>query len=122
MPKIKLRFAPYMRGEPEWREVEAKVIGDLAVHRSGFLSSDDGEISFGKSWQVSHIPTGDTVAIALPDRFWDRGGVRANQRDLLAWAAAFQQAAPEFFAAARIGDQIAMLEHVAEARRFGKAL
>lgn len=103
MAKVSLRFSPYMRGAPEWREVDATVCGALAVHRWAMLR-DDGELSFCREWRVSHIATGDSVMLALPNRFRDRGAVTARKRDLIEWANAFQLAAPEFFAAVAAGE------------------
>lgn len=106
MTKVSLRFAPYAGTRCEWREVDAKVVGDLAVHRPGYIrpEREGGELSIlKKCWTVSHIPTGDIVESAMPARFKDRGAIIANQRDLAAWAEAWQAACPEFFRIAANG-------------------
>lgn len=109
MPKVRLRFSPYMRGEDEWHEVEATVRGDLAVHRWGMLRGP-GELSLGKQWTVSHIPTGNSVNKALPRRF----DGKVLKRDLIAWAEAFQEECKDFFEAIRNDD-------TETARRLGPA-
>ncbi len=119
--QVRLRFLPYMRGEAKWHEIDAYVTGDLAVHKTAQLQ-DNGELAFLDRWTVSHVPTGDGVMTAAPRRFYDRGAVASTMRALSAWAAAFQIAAPEFFAAAREGDKALMSEHVSEAMRLGRAL
>lgn len=103
MPKVRLKFSPYMRGDSEWHDVEATVRGDLAVHRWGMLHGP-GDLRMSKSWTVSHIPTGSSVLRAAPPRFFDRGACIARKRDLIAWAEAFQEKCPDFFKAAREGD------------------
>jgi hypothetical protein len=96
--KIKLRFVPHMPGGPEWCEVDAKVIGDLAVYRPIFMSPE-GDLSLGKGWRVSHIPSGMLIDSAAPSRL--KYGSNASQKDLIAWASAWQKACPEFFEAIR---------------------
>jgi hypothetical protein len=99
MPKVRLLFHPYMRGEPEWHEVDATVRGDLAIHKWGMLHGP-GDLRFSKSFTVSHIPTGTSVSKALPRRF----DSRALKRDLVAWAEAFQERCSRFFDACRVND------------------
>ena len=125
MATVKLRFAPYIGTGSQWLEIEATVRGDLAVHRPAYLrpEREGGGLSFQHNrWQVSHIPSGDSVMTATPARYWDRGAFTGNKRDLMAWAEAFQQAAPDFFAAARAGDVEAMRALVSDAQRIGQAL
>lgn len=125
MATVKLRFTPYVGTQSQWLEIDATVRGDLAIHRPAYLrpEREGGGLSFvANRWQVSHIPSGDSVMIATPDRYWSRDGFTGNKRDLVAWAEAFQLAAPAFFAAARIGDQDAMRALVHEARQIGKGL
>lgn len=110
MTLVKLRFSPYAGTRAEWREIEATVRGDLAVHRSAYIlpEREGGGLSIGKTWTVSHIPSGDTIESVFPVRFRNRGGCVARKRDLVAWAEAFQAACPAFFDAARSGDKEAM--------------
>ena len=67
--------------------VPATIVGDLAIYR------------LGARWNVHHVPTRAHAHKALPARFINpQGLVWASKRDLVAWAAAWQAAAPEFFA------------------------
>ena len=124
---VKLRFRPYASNEaPQWHEVKAWIVGDLAIHRPAFLcpEREGGGLSIFKDrWTVSHIPTGDSVESGLPARFWERTGkCTAKQRELAAWARAFQDACPDFFAAAATGDTDKMRALVTEARRIARGL
>lgn len=120
---IKLRFAPYARAtEPEWREIDGYVVGDLAVHRPHYLQPD-GEMShLDDRWTVSHLPTGDRVESAMPARFKHLGAIVTRQRELVAWCGAWQAAIPAFFTAAREGDRETQLSLAREALDKGRAL
>ena len=99
MTKITLTFAPYRTGPFLRAEVDAVVRGDLAVHRHAWVG-EDGELVCGKSWTVSHIPTGHKLESALPlDLRTD-----ARRADLVAWAEYVQEKCPTFFAEARKPD------------------
>ena len=124
MPKVTLRFAPYMRGDPEWREISAYVAGDLAIYRPAWISAE-GDLSVSKrSWTVSHIPTGDRVESALPDRLKDRGAIIATRDQLAQWAADWQAACPDFFAAAKVApiNPDVLAAHGRDALDKGRAL
>ena len=70
----------------------ATLVGALAVHRKG------GDPRSG--WTVSHVATEAHAEKAMPPRFFGRAGtVTASKRELIAWAIAWQEAAPEFFKA-----------------------
>jgi hypothetical protein len=57
-PKKKKIALMMKRGDAPWRMVDARVLSDLAVHRSVQpLPWDRAAI-----WQVSHVPTGFAVA------------------------------------------------------------
>ena len=98
MTTVKLRFNTYGRCGPEWRDIEATVRGDLAVHRSAYIDPDTKELAFGKEWTVSHIPTGDSVKSACPLTWWRSGAFTARKRDLLAWADYHQRECADFYA------------------------
>lgn len=67
--------------------VPATLVGALAIYR------------LGARWHVHHVATGAHAHKALPARFFNPAGlVWASKRDLIAWAAAWQEAVPEFFA------------------------
>lgn len=120
--EIEIRCARYMnRGETRV-SVPAKVVGDLAIHRRAVLHEDEETVVYLNEWTVTHIQTGDSVRTACPFRWFKRGRFTASQRDLVKWAAAFQDAAPEFFAAARVQDKAGMLKHVHAAMDAGQSL
>lgn len=103
MTKVTLRFAPYMRGEEQRCEIDARIVGELAIHRPAWIS-EAGELSiYRKSWTVSHIPSGDRVESAFPARFKDRGAIVATRDQLAQWADAWQAACPAFFDTVRDG-------------------
>jgi len=123
---VKLRFRPFVSSEaPQWHEVKAWIVGDIAIHRPAMLrpEREGGGLSIRKDrWTVSHIPTGDSIESGLPARWFDRGKMTAKQRELAAWARAFQDACPDFFAAAATGDTDKMRALVTEARRIARGL
>ena len=66
------------------------IVGELAVHRRG------GNPAHG--WTVSHVATEAHAEKAMPARFFARNGtVHATKGELIAWAKAWQEAAPDFF-------------------------
>lgn len=67
--------------------------------------------------RASHYFDCETLRhVVRPDR------AAARKRDLVAWAEAFQAACPDFFNAARNGDQGAMQACIAETGCIGKGL
>ena len=116
---VRAKSRPYMRGEPAFHDIPATIVGDLAVHRRGYLEADGTVRMSDRYWRVTHAPTGETLGdrplpIAL------RNCRRA--RDLIAWAAAIQEACPDFFAAAREGDRERMQALVGDLIDRGRAL
>lgn len=104
---VSLRFHDYMGRSSKMVDVPAAIVGELAIHRPGFLQPN-GDISTSRRWTVSHIPTGALVDKALPVRFWDRGAIVATRAELVEWAGKWQEVCPEFMAATRELDGAAL--------------
>ena len=106
MTIVKLRFAPYMRGDSLTAEINATVRGDIAIHRSAWVKEDGTLSVYAKAWTVSHVPTGDRLESLLPR------GMRNNQptrAPMVEWAEAVQELVPEFWAEARKPDYAARM-------------
>ena len=120
---VRARFRHYMRGEPAFHDMPATIVGELAVHRHGYLEADGAlRISTrarARHWRVTHTLTGEHLGdrplpIALHNC--------KRARDLIAWAAAIQEACPDFFTAAREGDRERMRALVGDLIDKGRAL
>ena len=115
---VKLHFTPYMgQDHGASREIQALVVGDIAIHRHAFLNPDGSLLLSKHGWTVSHVPTGDRIASALPARL-----AKASRADLAAWAQAWQAACPAFFGALHKGDRNAGRALVHTARKAGLSL
>lgn len=84
-------------------DVPAKIVGDLAVHKLVTWYDHQAAPGFGREYAITHIPTGMLIKNVYPRRWFDRGAVVAKQREMVAFAKAFQEACPAFFDAARPG-------------------
>lgn len=116
---VRAKFHPYMRGEPVLQDVPATIVGDLAVHRAGYLEADGTVRVSNKYWRVTHAPTGEDLgAKPLPIALHNC----QRQRDPVAWAGAVQLACPDFFTAAREGDRERMQALVGDLIDKGRAL
>ena len=91
----------YARNETRPHDVDATVIGDLAVHKPVLWFTKDANPSQGKGWTITHIPSGKVVASAVPQRLQSRGTIKASQKELIAFAGAWQMQCPTFFDALR---------------------
>jgi hypothetical protein len=98
---ITVELNAYARNETRPFEIDATVIGDLAVHKPVYWFTKDGDPSQGKGWTISHVPSGKIVASAVPQRLQSRGTIKASQKDLIAFATAWQTQCPDFFGALR---------------------
>ena len=109
--KIKIWMVRYAR--PDARaalEVTAYIIGEIAIHRRQFWGSGDApeaDTSARNSWTVSHIPSGSSLARALPPRL-----VKTPKKaELEQWALLFQTKCPEFFEMCRDVKHGEVLKH-----------
>jgi len=98
---ITVELNAYARNEMRPFEIDATVIGDIAVHKPVHWFTKDGDPSQGKGWTVSHLPSGKIVASAVPQRLQSCGTIKASQKDLIAFATAWQEQCPAFFDALR---------------------
>lgn len=117
MTTIKITVYPYMTtgGDPVTLDVPCRIIGDIAIHRAH--SAWDGvATAFSDHWAATHVPTGLSCARAIPARH------TARQRAMIDWAKAWQAACPEFFSAARQGDETEMRRLASDAMSTALAL
>lgn len=98
---VTLELSAYARNETQAFTIDATVIGDLAVHKPVLWFTKDAVPSQGKGWTVTHLPSGKVVASAVPQRLQSRGAIKASQKDLIAFATAWQTQCPAFFDALR---------------------
>lgn len=98
---ITLELTAYARNATIAHTIDATVIGDLAVHKPVLWFTKDAEPGIGKGWTVTHLPSGKTVASAVPQRLQARGTIKASQKDLIAFATAWQEQCSAFFDALR---------------------
>ena len=98
---ITVELSAYARNETRPFDIDATVIGDLAVHKPVHWFTKDGDPGIGKGWTVTHLPSGKTVASAVPQRLQSRGTIKASQKDLIAFADAWQEQCQAFFDALR---------------------
>jgi hypothetical protein len=82
-------------------EVPAYIVGEIAIHRQQFWGMGDAPelapIDHRSKWMVSHVPTGSSLRVMLPPRFFDGVYVGAKKADLEQWARQVQRACPAFF-------------------------
>lgn len=98
---ITVELNAYARNETRPHMIDATVIGDLAVHKPVHWFTKDANPSQGKGWTITHIPSGKVVASAVPQRLQSRGGIKASQKELIAFATAWQMQCAAFFEALR---------------------
>lgn len=118
MQTVKLKVYPYMTtgGDPVEVEAPCRIVGDLAIHPS--YHAWQGEASQGKAWCATHIATGLSAGRAMA-HLTNRD---AGQREVVAWAKAWQEACPAFFAAWRDGDTAQAAALAPDAMRIGQTL
>lgn len=98
---ITVELNAYARNETRPFTIDATVIGDLAVHKPVHWFTKDANPSQGKGWTVTYIPSGKIVASAVPQRLQSRGTIKASQKELIAFATAWQEQCSAFFDALR---------------------
>lgn len=98
---ITVELNAYARNETRPFTIDATVIGDLAVHKPVHWFTKDANPSQGKGWTITHIPSGKVVASAVPQRLQSRGTIKASQKELIAFATAWQTQCAAFFEALR---------------------
>ena len=97
MTAITIKLYQYCAGNPmQLFDVDALVVGDLAIHRPVFWFHGQEPKVSDKGWVVTHIPSGLQVTRAMPDSYKTRKVMKA-------WAVEFQRRAASIFTDLREG-------------------